>query len=297
MTTPEPPDWVCIRRAHSRRPILEFSLVLTAVAIDHEVAPGVDDWCLWVPAGQVPYAEDQLERYRRENRPLRFRGLPLVTIDSGWVGVIGYLLVIWLVPALAGYGWMDPGWQTEGDLQAGRVGAGEWWRTITALTLHADLAHLVANSMFGAVFGAFVGRYLGSGFGWLLVLVAGAAGNGLNAWLRPDNFSSIGASTATFAALALCAAFVWRRGYFSGGGWRRGFAPLFAGIALLAFTGIEGERTDVLAHFMGFGVGALLGLATASFDIRRLGRSGQYIAGVLALGLLAFAWRSALTHG
>lgn len=294
MIAPESLEWVCIRRAHSRTPIYEFSLVLTAVAIENEVDFEVEDWRLWVPATQAPYAEVQLERYVRENRPMRFRGLPLVTVDSGWVGVLGYLLVIWLVPALAGYGLIGEGWESQGHLQAGRVGAGEWWRTVTALTLHADLAHIVANSMFGAVFGLFVGRYLGSGFGWFLVLVAGALGNGLNAWLRPESFSSIGASTATFAALALGAAFVWRRGYFASGGWRRGFAPLFAGIALLAFTGVGGERTDVLAHFMGFGVGALFGLLAASFDIRRLGRSGQYIAGALALGLLALAWREAL---
>jgi rhomboid protease GluP len=295
MSTPAPPDWICIRRDHSRKPIFELSLVLTAVAIDNEVAFEVDDWCLWVPARQVSYAEAQLERYAHENRPVRFTGLPLVAIDSGWVGVIGYLLVIWLMPALAGYGVLDVGWRADGRLQAGLVGGGEWWRTITALTLHADLAHIVANSLFGAVFGLFVGRYLGSGFGWLLVLVCGALGNALNAALRPEAFSSIGASTATFAALAIGAAFVWRRGYFTGHGWRRALAPVFAGIALLALTGVGGERTDVLAHFAGFGVGVLGGALAASFDIRRLGRSGQYIAGALALGVVAMAWSRALT--
>lgn len=294
MNVPESPDWICIRRDHSRKPIFEYSLVLTAVAIDNEVVFDADDWCLWVPVGQVSYAEAQLDRYVRENRPVRFSGLPLVTIDSGWVGVIGYLLVIWLMPALAGYGVLDSGWSADGRLQAGLVGGGEWWRTITALTLHADLAHIVANSLFGAVFGLFVGRYLGSGFGWLLVLLCGALGNALNAGFRPEAFSSIGASTATFAALALGASFVWRRGYFSGRGWRRAFAPIFAGIALLAFTGVGGERTDVLAHFMGFGVGVVTGALAAGFDIRRLGRSGQYIAAALALGLLAVAWSRAL---
>ena len=36
------------------------------------------------------------------------------------------------------------------------------------------------------LFGLFVGRYLGSGFGWLLVLISGALGNALNAWLRSE---------------------------------------------------------------------------------------------------------------
>ena len=290
MTEDETP-WVCIRRTPSRQPIHEWSLVLTSVAIDNEVEFLDNIWSLWVMREQAADAEAQLDRYAQENRPIpRPRAAPLVTVDSGWIGVAGYLLVIWTLPALAGFGLLDAGWRAEGHMQAGLVGEGEWWRTITALTLHADLGHIVANSLFGALFGLFVGRYLGSGFGWLLVLVSGALGNALNAWLRPEAFSSIGASTATFAALALGAAYVWRRGYFRGAGLRRGFAPIFGGIALLAFTGIGGGRTDVLAHFAGFGVGLCMGLLAASFDIRRLGKSGQYISAFLALSLLMLAW-------
>ena len=42
---------------------------------------------------------------------------------------------------------------------AGRMDAlamlgGEVWRTVTALTLHADMAHLAGNMAFGAAFGA-----------------------------------------------------------------------------------------------------------------------------------------------
>jgi rhomboid protease GluP len=283
--------WVCIRRNHSRQPIHEWSLVLTSVAIDNEVEFGDNSWSLWVQREQATDAETQLDQYAEENQPVpRRRSTPLLTVDSGWPGVAGYLLVIWTLPALAGFGLLDSNWRADGHMQAGLVADGEWWRTITALTLHADLGHIVANSLFGALFGLFVGRYLGSGFGWLLVLISGGLGNALNAWLRPEAFSSIGASTATFAALALGAAFVWRRGYFRGGGLRRGFAPIFGGIALLAFTGIGGGRTDVVAHFAGFAVGLCAGLLAASFDIRRLGRSGQYISAGLAFGLLLLAW-------
>ena len=103
-------------------------------------------------------------------------------------------------------------------------------------------------------------------------------------------FRSLGASTATFGALGVGATFFWRHGYFRGRSWKRNFAPVFAGIALLAFTGVGDENTDVVAHFMGFIAGTLLGLGAASFDLRRLGRSGQYLSGGFALGLLAVAW-------
>ena len=151
--------------------------------------------------------------------------------------------------------------------------------------------------MFGAVFGLFVGRYLGSGLGWLLVVLAGTGGNLLNAYIQNDGFRSLGASTATFAALALAGAFVWRRGYLRGWDWRRRFAPVFGGIAMLAYTGFGGGNTDVVAHVTGFGCGLVLGIGAGGFDPRPLGRAGQAVCGALALALVAGAWAAAGTGG
>lgn len=285
--------WRSVRRGASRRALSEASLVLSAVEIRHEIRRDVDDWYLVVPESDAPLAVAHLENYSLENRP----GLPspsaIDVVDSGWFGVLGFLLVIWSLPSLEqslAFGW---DWRAIGRLEAGSVMAGEWWRTVTALTLHGDIAHLIGNSLFGALFGLLVGRYLGSGFGWLLILLCGALGNGLNAWLRPDDFRAIGASTATFAALAIGGGYVWRRGYFRGRGWQRAFAPVFAAIAMLAFTGVGDEDTDVLAHFTGFVCGLVAGVLVARFDVRRLGVSGQWLSGLTALGLVMVAWAAA----
>ena len=289
----DPSDWIVIRRSRDRTPIAEAALVLSAVDIDNRIEHHERQWLLLVPEQHASSAESQLDDYVEENRPsIEFKPR-VITFDSGWAGVAGYLCVIWLLPSLETLAVLDWNWREIGAMQAGLVTSGEWWRTITALTLHGDLGHIVANSFFGAIFGLFVGRYLGSGFGWLLVLLGGAFGNYLNAWMQAPGFVSIGASTATFAALGLSGAFIWRRGYHRGGGWRRSFAPLFAAIALLAYTGVGGERTDVLAHFTGFACGVTLGMLAASFDIRRLGHSGQFIAGGLALWCVLYAWISA----
>lgn len=286
--------WICIARG-ARETLLEASLVLTAVSIDHRIEADDYTFVLLVPATLAARATSELQTYDHENRLLPAPAPSLFTIDSGWIGVLGYLLVIWMLP------WLEANWafawREAGNMQAGLVRNGEWWRCITALTLHADLGHIIANSAFGAVFGLFVGRYLGSGFGWLLVLISGALGNGLNAWIQLDEFRSIGASTATFGALGLGAAYVWRRGYFKGRGWRRGLTPVFAAIALLVYTGVGGENTDVVAHFMGFAAGVALGILAATFDVRRLGVSGQYLAGMAAVGLVTLAWRLALGAG
>lgn len=286
----------CIRSSRARGPLADFALVLTAVSIDHHIDFDGHEWGLWVATEDVAAANEELNRYQHENRPRPVPSHQAELVDTGWFGVLGYLLVIWALPTLEAstlFGW---DWRELGVMNAGLVKDGEWWRTVTALTLHGDLPHLAANSLFGGAFGLFVGRYLGSGLGWLLVLMAGALGNFTNAWLQADPFRSVGASTATFAALALVGAFVWRKGYMRGD-WRRRFAPVFGGIALLAYTGFGGENTDVMAHVTGFAWGLVLGVAVAILDVRRFGRAGNLICALLAFGLIAGAWAAAGTSG
>jgi len=282
-------DWRVIHRGRSRHQLQDASLVLTAVGIEHDLVEEEFDWSLQVPEALAPAAIAHLEKYRLENRP-RLPAPPPEQVDNGWTGLLGFLLVLWLVPSLQANGVFGWDWLVAGRMDAGLVVSGQWWRSVTALTLHADLAHLLGNSLFGAVFGLFVGRFLGSGLGWLLIVLGGALGNTMNAWLRPEDFRAIGASTATFAALAIGSGFVWRRGYFRGRGWRRAFAPVFAGIALLSFTGIGGERTDVVAHFTGFAAGMVLGISAATWNIRYLGLIGQRLCGIATLAILAIAW-------
>lgn len=271
---------------------MEASLVLTAVDVDHVLVEETDDWCLKVPDERAPEAIAHLERYRLENQPPPPPRAP-ARIDSGLAGVLGFLLVIWSVPFLQNQGAFDWDWLSAGRVEAGAVKAGAWWRTVTALTLHADLGHILGNSVFGVLFGLFAGRFMGSGLAWLLILLGGAIGNNVAAWMRPDEFRAIGASTATFAALALSSGYVWRKGYFAGRGWKRAFAPVFAAIALLSFTGAGGEDTDVLAHMTGFASGLGLGIWAASWPIWRLGRIGQQLCGVAALLLIVIAWSQA----
>ena len=263
--------------------------MLTAVSVENRIDRDEHGyWLLLTRSDLVTAAERELNAYVLENRPIPKQVMR--TIATGWHGVVGYLIAIWAVPTFEGYQVFDVAWRFAGRMDAGLVGEGEWWRLVTALTLHADTGHLVANSLFGMVFGLAVGRYLGAGYAWLLILVGGATGNALNAWMRPDEFMSLGASTATFAALGILAAYVWRSGYYRSGGWRRGLTPIFGAIALFAFTGVGGERTDVFAHIAGLVSGLGLGLLAASFDPRRWGKSGQVICGAVAYGVLIGSW-------
>ena len=45
---------------------------------------------------------------------------------------------------------------------------GEWWRAFTALTLHADAGHLMANLLFGVLFAYPAAQLVGVGVAWLV---------------------------------------------------------------------------------------------------------------------------------
>lgn len=285
---------VVVYTADQRAPLAEAALVLAAVGIEHRVEQTATQWHLLVDEGDMATAHTQLHHFWAENARIEQAPVKPTMVDNGWYGVLGYLAVIWFIPATTGFSAVD--FKMAGNLHALAVSQGEWWRVITALTLHADLAHIASNSLFGTIFGLFVGRYLGSGLGWLLVLICGALANLLNAFIQPDVFRSIGASTATFAALGLVPAFAWRRGYFRGRGWKRGFAPIFAAIALLAFTGMGGGavNVDVLGHVFGFCAGLSAGLIFAKLDLAAVSQADQQRAGAFAIVSIAAAWLFAL---
>ena len=279
--------------ADTRRAVMEAALVMASQEVEYVVQQSGQGWCLLVAEEDLPKASAELHSYWRENAPSAVQPRDVEIVDSGWFGVLGYLSLIWAIPALQSWALID--FPAAGHLHAEAVRDGELWRTITALTLHGDLGHIFANSFFGAVFGLFVGRHLGSGLGWLIVLGCGALANLTNAFIQPDSFRAVGASTATFAALGLVPAFAWRRGYFRGQDFKRGFAPVFAAICILAYTGFGGARVDIGGHVFGFTFGIVAGLLFAEINLESRSLADQQRAGLLAYILVISAWLVALS--
>ncbi|NCF44017.1 MAG: rhomboid family intramembrane serine protease, partial [Proteobacteria bacterium] len=201
--TEEQAPWVAVFRAEDQRLITDASLVLLAVKIAHRVDMNAttSPYSVMVPADQQARAHHELTAYWQENSKPPPMQTQVPFVDSGWPGVLGFLAVIWAVPALQGFA--DGPLVEAGVLHSEAVREGQWWRGITALTLHGGLEHILSNSLFGSLFGFFVARYLGSGVGWLAILGCAALANLFNAFIHPDNFRALGASTANFAALGL----------------------------------------------------------------------------------------------
>jgi len=137
---------------------------------------------------------------------------------------------------------------------------GDVYRCVTALLLHNDISHLLANLVGTLLFGTLVSGYCGWGIGWLLIVLSGALGNGLTALWYGGQHLSIGASTGIFAALGICAVMAFWRRYQHHGQRGRSWLSLAGALALLGWLG-SSPRSDLAAHLFGltagFGFGAL----------------------------------------
>lgn len=295
-----------------------YGLVLSAARIPHRLrrdslAPRT--WEILVPESRLDRAQDEIDRYLAENPdafapPTRSASAanPWRPLAGGGLPVALALLIAHLVlsePALRGLADAGVAW-------AQAVLAGEPWRALTALFLHADAAHLAANMAGLVLFGGLAAQEAGWGLGWLLILLVGTAGNLVNAWFHgvaagvlglPGNglaHRSIGASTAVFGAVGLLGGcrLLSRSGARLGVfGQVKAMAPLGAALALLTLLGMgndeEGVRdvnVDILAHVFGWlaglGCGLWLGLARRAAP----SRSRQTPWALLALALVGLAW-------
>ncbi|HUQ51470.1 MAG TPA: rhomboid family intramembrane serine protease [Gammaproteobacteria bacterium] len=285
-------QWVTVATRLTEVRVSELALVLTARGVPFQRQPDPrGGWELWVPLAMAPVAATELTLYKHENaRQIGSR--PLDEVGAGKAGVAWYVATLLAVFFALHTDLFNRDWLAAGRLEAGPLLNGEWWRAVTALTLHIELDHLGGNLAFGAFFGYFVGRYLGHGVGWLAVLLAASGANVLNAWVQSPLHRSIGASTAVFAALGLLVAYTWRRGFLRDTPWRARIAPIVAGLGLLAFTGTAGENTDLGAHMFGFiagfAAGGLLGgfAPTAWLKSKRV----QRVCGAVAALMLIAAW-------
>jgi len=286
----------------------ERGLVLCAAGIAHSIGRDGREWVLRAAALDAPRALVELAAYELELGQLEAvevasageleQGVDVVEVLRGFFVVTFFLLGGAVLQAQSGESWREAGLLSSQRLLA----QGEWWRAVTALTLHADVPHVVANLAAGLLFGGLLTTSFGAGLAWLLILLSGALGNLLTAWVYfPLDHRSLGASTAVFGALGLLVGDalgqLCRRRH--GRSWWRWILPLGAGVSLLAYLGAgEGKASvDVLAHLSGFFVGLPLGAAVALLELRRrISATAQVVCGVLAGGGLVAAWEVAVRH-
>ncbi len=203
-----------------------------------------------------------------------------------WAGAI----LAWVLLAFfAMRGSPDSAWFTAGEASSARIAAGEWWRAITAVTLHADLPHVLSNAAATAVFVTALAWRIGPGAATAVSLAAGALANLVVAILHAGGQTSVGASTATFAALGALAAV----SALDLGRRRRAWIVLGAALALLGFLGTA-PGTDLAGHGFGWLFGLLLAAPLGWKGRAPLPARAQAALAIASVAAVTVAWALAL---
>ncbi|MGI9224888.1 MAG: rhomboid family intramembrane serine protease [Woeseiaceae bacterium] len=287
-------DLRVVYESRNRAACADRALVLAAAEIPHQILYEAGASVIVVPAEHSARAVEEIGLYEEANPPVVRKPPKTIRYQNAMPGIIAYILVICSVAWLAGESAFGENWLRAGRVDGALVRAGEWWRTVTALTLHSGLRHIAGNLVFGVLFGLFAGRILGSGVAWFAIIATGALGNLLNTLVLETAHRSIGASTAVFAALGIVAGYVWRAKLMSQERWVYRNGPIVGGLALLMYTGTGDENTDIGAHLFGFlcGFGGGVFLTLAKQQI--LESRWQWFGGLGAVLLLLAAWSVAL---
>jgi rhomboid protease GluP len=276
----------------------EAALGLAAKDIPYSIDRMGREWVIRVDTEHADAARSELAAMEAERQqrkiappaPVLEKVRPLPIFIALWV-LSGFFFAQQTLPA----SWTDSGVAISRRI----VGEGEWWRCITALTLHGDLPHLIANLGTGLLFAAFLQPLLGTGWTWVLILLSGTLGNLINAWgYRNAAHGSLGASTAVFGALGILVGLeFWAK--WSHPDHRNRWTlvvPVGAGLALLAYLGVgdESKRVDITAHLFGLVAGVPLGVLAGMLRLRQ--RTNERMQVVLAASVffvVALSWMMA----
>jgi membrane associated rhomboid family serine protease len=298
------PPRVEIRADARKQRILEESLVLSSQRIRHwiEYDHGSgregerERYLLTLNAEDAPRALEALRLYEQENRGFRPDAGPVGAFDLHLSPLLHLAIPASVFFWAASVPW-EPWITGRGGANAGKILNGEFWRTVTATTLHADTEHFLGNMLSGFFILNLLRRRCGPGTSMPLLTLAAAVTNYVVAATSiPERFS-IGFSTVVFAALGLLAGL--ETLFLPSDPERRkaglrGISPLLAAFFLAVMTGL-GENADIKAHFIGFAAGAAC--SPLAYGIRRTSweKWGWQVAGVLGtLGVYAAAWWRAL---
>ena len=272
-----------------------WSLVLLSVNITHRMIQSHNGWEILVNEVDAVAARHHLEHYDAENS----QWPPVINSIPESRPVISKWTILFCALLVGFFSITGPWSEASVFFERGAIHSGsvkqhfQWWRVVTALTLHADLVHLFGNVCLGAVLIAFLSGLTGTGTAWFLIVMAGSIGNTLNVLFRAGNHNSVGFSTAVFGVIGVfCGIRAFRDGMINI------LLPLGAGLGLLAMLGSGGERTDIGAHVWGMVSGMGLGGIYYFFDTElkysQDSRLQNFFAALVLLGV-AVSWSVALS--
>ena len=142
---------LAVIECRSQAQALDWSLVLVSQGIENVIAQREEDgaWRLEIAEADFARATESLALYERENRTPWRR-------EVKWTGLLfDVRAALWFVALILFHfsaELLQRNFHLPGAVDRTAVLHGEWWRVFTAITLHADVAHLLANVTIGFVF-------------------------------------------------------------------------------------------------------------------------------------------------
>ena len=141
----------------------ERGLVAAAMDLPYWVVREGNEFVLYVEEAAAAAVAPELARFEEESAARgAVKAVPIPELPK-----LETLSLYAAAAAMSGF-WMMQQRLPEkladgGEAMNRQIIAGEWWRCITALTLHRDFAHFIANLGFGLLFAAFLQPRLGGG--------------------------------------------------------------------------------------------------------------------------------------
>ena len=287
---PEYPETVCVSEGTFRQ-IRDDSLVLLSQGISHRLLRSIEGpFLIFVLPEHEDRARVQLALYRKENPPKEEN--PPIPLSFS-------LQPLWVLLAPLTFTLIDfsdkVNFHTHGISDAGKVLKGEWWRALTAQTLHGDTRHLASNLLCGYIVMNMITFRIPLLRLAPFIAVAAAIANICVSLTVKTDFRSLGFSTFVFAAIGCLSVIEFRLMPKETHGLLRRFAPLCGAASLAVFLGL-GENADILGHAYGFIAGLFCGLIPSKKALRW----GTPLSTADGIGLLLYyafyivAWKLAM---
>jgi len=144
---------------------------------------------------------------------------------------------------------------------------GQWWRLVTSLLTHANLAHLLSNTPLFLIFGWYLRDFFGAGIFPGAALAIGVLSNAWTLWTYPPDTELLGASGMLYGMVALWLVLYvhFETNYTHA---QRIFRAVGVSLLLLFPTTFQ-QTTSYTAHGFGFVLGLVVGIvATPSVKLR-----------------------------
>ena len=287
---PEYPEIACVSEGTFRQ-IRDDSLVLLSQGISHRLLRSIEGpFLIFVLPEHEARAQEQLALYRKENPPKEENPpIPLsFSLQPFWVLLAPTIITLIDFTDKVNF-------HTPGISDASKVLKGEWWRTLTAQTLHGDVRHLASNLICGYIVMNMITFRIPLLRLAPFIAIASASANLCGSLTVQTNFRSLGFSTFVFAAIGCLSVIEFRLMPKETHGLLRRFAPLCGATSLAVFLGL-GENADILGHAYGF----IAGLFCGFIPSKKALRWGTPLSTIDSIGLLIYyalyivAWKIAM---